>query len=60
MHSIPVLDMYLNIASITDSDNEGKFLNGSIIDRDGQATFNLIITDNQVFSPLLTRPFQYK
>ena len=43
----------LVFASITDSDNQGKVPNGSIIDRDNQASFILIITDNQAFSPLL-------
>jgi hypothetical protein len=37
------------IASITDSDNQGEIPNGNIIDRDNQASFNLIITDNQAF-----------
>jgi hypothetical protein len=36
-------------ACITDSDNQGKVPNGSIIDRDNQASFILIITDNQAF-----------
>jgi hypothetical protein len=45
-------------ASITDSDNQGKVPTGSIIDRDNQASFILIITD-QVFSPLLSQPFQF-
>ncbi len=35
-------------ACVTDSDNQGKVPNGSIIDRDNQASFILIITDNQV------------
>jgi hypothetical protein len=29
------------------------------IDRDNQASFSLIITDNQAFSPLLSQPFQF-
>jgi hypothetical protein len=29
---------------ITDSDNQGEVTNGSIIDRDSQGSFNLIIT----------------
>jgi hypothetical protein len=39
-------------------DNQGEVPKGSIIDRDNQASFSLIITDNQDFSPLLSQPFQ--
>ncbi len=49
----------LVFASITDSDNQGKVPNGSIIDRDNQVSFSLIITDNQVISPRLSQPFQF-
>ena len=45
--------------SITDRDNQGKVPNGSITDRDNRASFSLIITDNQAFSPLLSQPFQF-
>jgi hypothetical protein len=36
-------------ACITDIDNQGEVPKGSIIDRDNQANFSLIITDNQAF-----------
>ena len=36
-----------NDINITDSDNQGKVPNGSIIDRDNQPSLSLIITDNQ-------------
>jgi hypothetical protein len=36
----------LVFGSITDSDNQGKVTGGSIIDRDNQASFILIDTDN--------------
>jgi hypothetical protein len=39
----------LVFACVTDSDNQGKVPNGSIIDRHNQASLSLIITDNQVF-----------
>jgi hypothetical protein len=37
--------------TITDIDNQGEVPKGSIIDRDNQESFSLIITDNQAFSP---------
>ena len=40
-------------------DNQGKVPNERIIDRDNQKSFNLIITDNQDFLPLLSQPFQF-
>jgi hypothetical protein len=48
----------LVFACITDIDNQGEVPKGSIIDRDNKACFNLIITDNQAFSPHLSQPFQ--
>jgi hypothetical protein len=48
----------LVFACITDIDNQGEVPKGSIIDRDNQVSFILIITDNQDFSPLLSQPFQ--
>jgi hypothetical protein len=39
-------------------DNQGEVPKGSIIDRDNQVSFRLIITDNQAFLPLLSQPFQ--
>ncbi len=49
---------WLVFACITDVDNQGEVPKGSIIDRDNQTSFILIITDNQAFSPLLSQPFQ--
>jgi hypothetical protein len=46
----------LVFACITDIDNQGEVPKGSIIDRDNQASFSLIITDNQAISPLLSGP----
>jgi hypothetical protein len=42
------MNFRLVFACITDSDNQGKVPSGSIIDRDNQASLNLI-TDNQAF-----------
>jgi hypothetical protein len=56
---IKIKPFRLVFASITDSDNQGEVPNGSIIDRDNQTSFSLIITDNQVFSPLLSQPSQF-
>jgi hypothetical protein len=44
----------LVFGSITDSDNQGKVTGGNIVDRDNQAIFSLIMTDNHEgrhFSP---------
>jgi hypothetical protein len=45
-------------ACITDIDNQGEVPKGIVNDRDNQASFILIITDNQGLSPLLSQPFQ--
>jgi hypothetical protein len=52
---IKIKPFRLVFACITDIDNQGEVPKGSIIDRDTQASFQL---DNQVFSPLLSQPFQ--
>jgi hypothetical protein len=55
---IKIKPFRLVFACITDIDNQGEVPNRSIIDRDNQTSFSLIITDNQGFSPLLSQPFQ--
>jgi hypothetical protein len=64
---IKIKPFRLVFVCITDFDNQGEVPKGSIIDRDNQASFSLIITiviiimdrDNQAFSPLLSQPFQF-
>ena len=49
----------MGFGSVTDRDNQGKVTGRSIIDRDNQASFSLIITDNNKgdhFSPNLSNP----
>jgi hypothetical protein len=55
---IKIKPFRLVFACITDIDNQGEVPKGSVIDRDNHASFSLIITDNQAFSPLLSQPFQ--
>jgi hypothetical protein len=51
---IKIKPFRLVFACITDSDNQGKVPNGSIIDRDNQESFNLIIKSFHHFSPNLS------